>query len=60
MDVAFEFFQKIEAPFYAFHDRDIAPEGHSLAEPERKMISPNPGGSRDGLSFSNFSLRRNK
>ncbi len=32
MDVAFEFFQKIRAPFYCFHDRDIAPEGATLAE----------------------------
>ncbi len=32
MDAAFEFFQKIEAPFWCFHDRDIAPEGASLAQ----------------------------
>ena len=32
MDAAFEFFQKIQAPFYCFHDRDIAPEGRTLAE----------------------------
>ncbi len=37
MDAAFEFFQKIEAPFYAFHDRDIAPEGKSLAESNRNL-----------------------
>ncbi len=30
--VAFEFFEKLDAPFYAFHDRDVAPEGGSLAE----------------------------
>ncbi len=30
--VAFEFFEKINAPFYAFHDRDVAPEGASLTE----------------------------
>ena len=30
--VAFEFFEKLDAPFYAFHDRDVAPEGASLAE----------------------------
>lgn len=29
---AFEFFEKLDAPFYAFHDRDVAPEGGSLAE----------------------------
>ena len=32
MDAAFEFYQKIKAPFWAFHDRDIAPEGKTLAE----------------------------
>ncbi len=32
MDAAFEFFQKLGNPFWAFHDRDIAPEGASLAE----------------------------
>lgn len=32
MDAAFEFFGKIQAPFWCFHDRDIAPEGKSLAE----------------------------
>ena len=26
-DAAFEFFQKLGAPYYCFHDRDIAPEG---------------------------------
>ena len=29
---AFEFFEKLDAPFYAFHDRDVAPEGSTLAE----------------------------
>ncbi len=29
---AFEFFEKIGAPFYAFHDRDVAPEGKTLKE----------------------------
>ena len=37
MDAAFEFFQKIEAPFYAFHDRDISPEGKSLAESNKNL-----------------------
>jgi xylose isomerase len=30
--VAFEFMEKLGVPFYAFHDRDVAPEGKSLAE----------------------------
>jgi len=31
-DVAFEFFSTLGAPFYCFHDRDIAPEGASPRE----------------------------
>ena len=30
--VAFEFLEKLGAPFYAFHDRDVAPEGKNLRE----------------------------
>jgi xylose isomerase len=30
--VAFEFFEKLGAPFFTFHDRDVAPEGADLAE----------------------------
>jgi xylose isomerase len=30
--VAFEFMEKLGAPFYCFHDRDVAPEGKSLKE----------------------------
>jgi len=37
MDAAFEFFAKIQAPFWCFHDRDIAPEGRSLAESNRNL-----------------------
>src|SRR5271157_2600045 len=37
MDAAFEFFTKIEAPFWCFHDRDIAPEGATLAETNRNL-----------------------
>jgi xylose isomerase len=32
VEVAFEIFEKLDAPYYAWHDRDIAPEGGSLAE----------------------------
>lgn len=35
--VAFEFMEKLGAPFYAFHDRDVAPEGASLAESNRNL-----------------------
>ena len=37
LDAAFEFFQKIRAPFDCVHDRDIAPEGKSLAESNRNL-----------------------
>ena len=37
MDAAFEFFTKIESPFWCFHDRDIAPEGATLAESNRNL-----------------------
>src|SRR5688572_2324419 len=30
--VAFELIEKLGAPFYAFHDRDVAPEGRTLKE----------------------------
>jgi len=29
---AFEFFEKLGAPFFTFHDRDVAPEGATLRE----------------------------
>lgn len=32
MDAAFEFFVKLGAPFFCFHDRDIAPEGTTFKE----------------------------
>ncbi|WP_161878971.1 xylose isomerase [Alkalibacterium sp. MB6] len=32
VEAAFEFFEKIGAPFFAFHDVDVAPEGSTLKE----------------------------
>lgn len=32
VDVAFEFIDKLGVEFYCFHDRDVAPEGSTLAE----------------------------
>ena len=34
---AFEFLEKLGVPFYAFHDRDVAPEGASLAETNKNL-----------------------
>ena len=35
--VAFEFIEKLGAPFYAFHDRDVAPEGATLKESNHNL-----------------------
>jgi xylose isomerase len=34
---AFELFEKLGVPFFTFHDRDIAPEGATLAETRRNL-----------------------
>jgi xylose isomerase len=34
---AFDFFSKLGAPFYTFHDRDIAPEGATLKESNNNL-----------------------
>jgi xylose isomerase len=36
-DVAFEMFRLLRAPFFTFHDRDVAPEGASFAESNRNL-----------------------
>jgi xylose isomerase len=35
--VAFEFIEKLGTPFYCFHDRDVAPEGATLAESNKNL-----------------------
>jgi len=37
MDAAFEFVSKLGAPFWCFHDRDIAPEGDSVRESAARL-----------------------
>lgn len=37
VDVAFEFIEKLDVPFYCFHDRDVAPEGKNLAESHKNL-----------------------
>ena len=37
VEVAFEFLEKLGAPFYCFHDRDVAPEGGSLKESNKNL-----------------------
>ena len=34
---AFEFIEKLGAPFYAFHDRDVAPEGNTLSQSNKNL-----------------------
>lgn len=35
--VAFEFIEKLGAPYYCWHDRDVAPEGRTLAESNKNF-----------------------
>lgn len=35
--VAFEFMEKLTVPFFCFHDRDVAPEGDTLAETNKNL-----------------------
>jgi xylose isomerase len=35
--VGFEFMEKLGAPYYCFHDRDVAPEGRTLSESHKNL-----------------------
>jgi len=35
--IAFQFIEKLGVPFYAFHDRDVAPEGKNLRESNKNL-----------------------
>ena len=37
MQAAFEFFEKLGTEYFCFHDRDIAPEGDTLAETNKNL-----------------------
>ncbi|NPC94729.1 xylose isomerase [Bacillus sp. WMMC1349] len=37
VEAAFELFEKLGVPFFAFHDRDIAPEGKTLSETNENL-----------------------
>ena len=37
VDVMFEIVTKLGAPFYCFHDRDVAPEGSNLSETNKNL-----------------------
>ncbi len=36
-DVAFDFFTRLGVPYFTFHDRDVAPEGHTPRESKRNL-----------------------
>jgi len=36
-DIAFEFFDLLDIPFFCFHDADVAPEGATLAESNKNL-----------------------
>ncbi len=44
VDAAFEFISKLGAPFYCFHDRDVAPDGSTFLAANRNLeaIVPAP------------------
>ncbi|HFK1788510.1 TPA: xylose isomerase [Bacillus pacificus] len=37
VEAAFQLFEKLNVPFFAFHDRDIAPEGSTLRETNKNL-----------------------
>lgn len=37
VEASFEFFEKLNVPFFTFHDRDIAPEGETLQETNQNL-----------------------
>src|SRR5258706_9018308 len=39
LDAAFEFIEKLGVPFFTFHDRDVAPEGRTYAEPRANLAA---------------------
>jgi xylose isomerase len=39
VNAAFEFIEKLGAPFFTFHDRDVAPEGRTFAESSSSLAA---------------------
>lgn len=37
IEASFEFYEKLGVSFFAFHDRDVAPEGHTLSETNKNL-----------------------
>ena len=39
LEAAFEFIAKLTAPYFCFHDRDVAPEGSTAGESEKNLLT---------------------
>ena len=37
VEASFEFYEKLNVPFFCFHDVDVAPEGQTLAESNKNL-----------------------
>ena len=37
LEAAFDFFSKIQTPYFCFHDRDISPEGNNYLETKKNL-----------------------
>lgn len=37
VEASFEFYEKLQVPFFCFHDRDISPEGENLSETNKLL-----------------------
>ena len=55
-DVAFEMFELLGVPFFTFHDRDIAPEGATLAESRTATSARSPTSSRKKMQKAKVKL----
>ncbi len=65
VEAAFEFFEKLDVPYFCFHDRDIAPEGDTLRETNKNldvivgMIKERMAGSKTKLLWNTANMFSN-
>ena len=64
-DIAFEFFDLLDMPFFCFHDADVAPGGDSFAEHQEpahhhRHLRPEDGKSRTKLLWGTANLFSNR
>src|SRR5699024_9791905 len=66
VDAAFELFEKLNVPYFAFHDVDIAPEGNNLRESNQNIDtivdrkSTRLNSSHVSISYAVFCLKKKK